>query len=275
MDNEEKLKRENEELKDEIDKLRQSVSYYEKLYNESKNTIIFLENKLKKNEIEIEKDIINDILELSGSDYILLDNVKNLIENNRLNKNYINCRDKYLCTPLHILCANENINEELLKYYIKSGAKINERNILNKTPFNYLCGNNNININLLKCYMESNIYIEFYNDNDGEKNPLHILARNMKLNVILMEYVIMYLMKTNDDYYNILIKKNNDGENPLYILSTNPFLTIDEKIEIIKVIKRYYKYTDILEVINDIKLKCVNKSDEKNKLVIELIKIDD
>lgn len=156
-----------------------------------KNNLNILEKMLKKAPVDIQKYIIDNctdlefvntdnetlvqlVCKLSKPDIIkyLLDKNVNLMQKTKHTKK----------TPLHYLCANPNITEEILKYIVDKKVKLDCKDNNNKQPIHYLTNNRAVTIEMIKIFIDNKIDLNCKDKDD--RRPIHNLCTNTKFDII-------------------------------------------------------------------------------------------
>ena len=134
----------------------------------------------------------------------------------------INRKNIYNETPLHILCDG-TLNENMIKLLIDNGASLNALDENDRTPFHVLCLNDNITFNILKYFIF--IYKNININPDKDKwNIIHYLFSNKNITEDMIKLVIEEgfdlecLTNDNDTPINILCGNSKATLNMIKLL---------------------------------------------------------
>lgn len=244
-------------------------------------------------ENNLDKDLIQKISDENEYDYSKPKNYKISINNS--------CFFNYK-TALMYLCENENINADILVYFlnIDKNLLINQRDYEGKTALFYLCLNKNITKELIEIMIENGANINIKTING--KNILNYLYMKANIDSELINYlrekyeidintkfnlnfgeIVSYIKNSFNHIYDqeyltkiqtdhlINIEETNlfDHSNNYTIITTlicNDNINITEKCKLLKEIKIYMNdFTD--------ELKCLEKIFNNDKYIKEIIEI--
>ena len=136
---------------------------------------------------------------------INFETVKFLVDN----KSNLNKADIKIFSPLHFACKNENATDEIIRYLIENKSDV--RKMDNKHSLLHLaCSNETVNFEIIKTLIESNSSLNFRKNGN---TPLHSLSSNTNISKNFFKYLIE---KKGDLYI-----KNYSNETPLDLASKN------------------------------------------------------
>ena len=133
--------------------------------------------------------------------------------------------DKYY-SPLSVLCYDNYVNLEILKYFVDKGA---DPNTEKSTPLYSLCRQTKINLEALKYLLEiahADANQEFFiNESDGpdSSTALFALCFEKEINIEAIKLLLPYV-KDVDKGYTYAEEDYLVGKTPLYALCDNPHI---------------------------------------------------
>lgn len=250
-----------------------------------------ISQEYEENEKKI-KDLENKVEELCKSETATLDQIKELVINGE-NINKTRCKN----TPLTLLLSwNKPITLDMIKYMVEAGADINHEDLFGATPLMYLCDSQTVTLDMIKYMVENGANIN--HENKDKETSLMWLCNNETVTLDMVKYMIDHGARINDQDKDkstplIWLCHNNTAEKKIEIIKymiekganvnitdvwnstalthicINSSLTIEEKLEITRYIKKYI--TNIDEEVKRIEHK-VDRMDKSDKLelIIEL-----
>lgn len=121
-------------------------------------------------------DSINKkFLKYCASDDLTFEGLKNYLESEEIIN--IQYKNDFNQTALHIICQNEKVSIDIVKYLIDRGANTNCEDLMYKsTPFHFACLNTNVSDKIIKLFEQNGADINL-KDESG-KTPMNYLLEN-------------------------------------------------------------------------------------------------
>lgn len=146
---------------------------------------------------------------------LYLDKIKDLIENQKANLEYISNYDYY--APLFLACSNKNVTLNVIKSLVENKASI-ERNKSNKSSvWDIILKNPNINLDIIKYFVGQKVSLDF---NDNNWNPISVVCRNKNVTLDMIKYFFDQGVSLNSKYI-------DDEETPLHTICGNGNVSLE------------------------------------------------
>ncbi|KAJ3426586.1 ankyrin repeat ph and sec7 domain containing protein secg-related [Anaeramoeba flamelloides] len=121
---------------------------------------------------------------------------------------------------LHYFCDYGSPTIELIEFFLKQGASLDDKDSNGKTAFHYLCRNGNVYIALIQFFLDQGFDIN--QKDELERTPLHYLCSNKNISIELIQFFVDKGAKFNE--------KDYDEKNELHFYCTKSHA----RLEIIK-----------------------------------------